>query len=63
MWFIARLDAFDEWEPVDRFLYPIKKTADYDCWYRGVQHKTETYRVMDADHEPGRSIFATKLPF
>ena len=61
MYFIAAKSR-NGWKAINRQLFPTKADAQLqiDVGYR---HSTMEYKVMDADHEPGKSILKARHGF
>ena len=61
MSYFVALYGLNGWKPMSRVIHPTKKNADtvlgYIKFHEAKYANPTDYRVFDADHEPGRTIF------
>ena len=61
MYFVAIQGPFGD-KATNNVLHSTKREAEIDAFVRNM-HSVSTFVVYDADHEPGRSILASRTKF
>ena len=55
--YLIAINTLNGWKRTDRQLYPLKRDAEVEVYYRTVfLGYPNEYRIFDADHEPGRTL-------